>query len=130
MPHTHIIDGKQVNFDDATCTICHPNALPATPSEKETLPRVYRKSSNCAVLKISKGQVMTTTYWEKEKAYLLGISKMARDASGKVMLNPEKKPLWNKTTVRLSATILKEYITELAKLLADMEGGSIVPTRA
>lgn len=130
MSHIHVIDNKQITYPNATCPICHPEqAQVSTPAEKEVLPRVYRKGST-VVVKLSKGVVLTVGWWSEGTAYLLGISKMARDAQKRVMIDQNKLPIWNKTTVRLSTTTLNDFIMELSKLVSDTQASTEVPTRA
>ena len=130
--HVHVIDGKQVTYDDKTCPFCHPELAVPTPPTKEVLPRCYRKHDTI-VCQVSKGLMSTTTYWAKGNAILHSVRKIQRDAQGKVLVGADNKPLWMQLTMRLSIAIAKIYRDELTKLIADVEqqqAGSTVPQRA
>ena len=116
--HIHLIDGKQISYDNATCPICRPEAV----SEKAptVLPRCYRKS-NTIVTQVSKGLMSTTTWWTKENMLLHSIRRIQRDGQGKVIRGADNNPLWQQLTMRISIAIAKQYITELSKLVSDME---------
>jgi len=116
--HVHIIDGKAVAFDEATCPICHPELVQQT--QQSILPRVYRKGDTI-VVQVSKGLMSTTTYWAKENAILHSIKRMQRDKNGNIIRGQNGNPLWVQLTMRMSIAIAKEYVTELSKMLNEIE---------
>ena len=117
MAHTHVIDGKLVTFDDATCPICHPE-LPQQQQKQRTAtqPTVYTKG-HTVVLKISRATVMTLNYWSEGNAFLLTISRMLRDQNGRALRDEKGQPKWHKLTVRMNKTILQQFLTEASKLI-------------
>jgi len=116
--HIHVIDGKAVAFDEATCPICHPEL--AQQAQQSVLPRVYRKGDTI-VVQVSKGLMSTTTYWAKGNAILHSIRKMQRDKNGNVIRGQDGNPLWVQLTMRMSIAIVKQYITELSKMVNEIE---------
>jgi hypothetical protein len=125
--HVHVIDGKTTSFDEKTCPYCHPNGT--VPSEK-SYPAVYRKGLT-VVVQPSKGLMITDTYWKDKNMFLHNTQRMQHDASGKVMIGKDEKPIWQKDTMRLSIPTLEKYIMELSKLVRDIQQqNSGVPQRA
>lgn len=124
--HVHNIDGKVLTFDNETCVYCHPERLqqpaPAQPS-------VYRKG-NTVVVKVSKARMITDTYWGDKNVILHTISQMARDTAGKVLVDSDKNPIWNKMTVRLNMTMAQQYVMELSKLIQSVQQKLDIPQRA
>lgn len=116
--HIHLIDGKQISYDNATCPICRPEAPPEP--APTLLPRCYRKG-NTIVTQVSKGLMSTTTWWTKENMLLHSVRRIQRDGQGNVLRGADNMPLWQQLTMRISIAIAKEYITELSKLVSDME---------
>jgi len=123
--HVHMIDGQSVPYDNATCPLCHPELQQQKPTAE---PQVYRKGET-VVVKISKGVMMTTTYWKDKNVLLHTISRMQRGADGKVLLDTGKQPLWAKTTTRLSIAVAEQFVMELSKLIRDVTQKASVPTR-
>jgi hypothetical protein len=129
MPHTHNIDGKLVTFEDATCPYCHPNAQqPQQQQQQEILPRVYTKGQT-AVAKLSKKQLISTTYWAKGECLLMNISNMRCTNSGVPIKDAENKVIWDKQTAKVSLTTMTEYVNEIAKLIATVQSPTPVPAR-
>jgi len=116
--HVHVIDGKIVAFDEATCPICHPEL--AQQRQASRLPRVYRKG-NTIIVQVSKGIMSTTTYWAEGKAILHSVRRIQRDANGRVIRGQDGNPLWVQLTMRMSIAIAKEYVTELSKMINEIE---------
>lgn len=129
MSHIHQLDGKPISYPNGQCPICNPKEAgqPQT-TPTEVLPRVYRKG-NTIVTKISKGTMATVTYWVKGKAYLMSISHMARDQADNVIRGSDGNPVWNKSTVRLSPQILKDFLFETDMMYHEIEGGAVVTAR-
>lgn len=123
--HVHVIDGKIVAFDEATCPICHPELVQQRQASK--LPRVYRKG-NTVIVQVSKGIMSTTTYWAEGNALLHSVRRIQRDANGRVIRGQDGNPLWTQLTMRMSIAIAKEYIGELAKLISDIEKQNVQQT--
>jgi hypothetical protein len=129
MPHTHSLDGKVTQFDDATCPICHPVQEQQKPQEKEFLPRAYRKA-NTVVLKLSKVSLVTSNYYEAEKCFLFTVSRMKRDGAGNVVRDSKTTlPLWDKVTLRLGIAVYKEWLNLLAILISDTQNTAQAPKR-
>jgi len=124
--HIHVIDGKTIEYDQATCPICHPEQQP---QPTKTYPTCYRKKYT-VVMQTSKGVMSTTTYWQKENCVLHSVKAMQVDASGKAMLDQDRKPIWNQQTIRLSVDVLHTFITELSKLHSDILNAQNIPQRA
>ena len=116
--HVHVIDGKIVAFDEATCPICHPEL--AQQRQASRLPRVYRKG-NTIIVQVSKGIMSTTTYWAEGKAILHSVRRIQRDANGRVIRGQDGNPLWTQLTMRMSIAIAKQYVTELSKMINEIE---------
>jgi len=123
--HIHVIDGKMVAYDEKTCPICHPELAQQT--QQTTLPRVYRKG-NTIIVQVSKGLMSTTTYWAKGNALLHSVRRIQRDANNKVIRGQDGNPLWIQLTMRMSISIVKQYIAELAKLVNDIEKQTVQQT--
>lgn len=124
--HIHVIDGKSTEYETGKCPFCNPNQPQAPP---KAYPTCYRKGMT-VVTQPSKGVMSTTTYWEKEKVILHSVKAMQMDASGKAVLDNNKKPLWNQQTMRLNIETTRQFTMELSKLIADIEKKSDVPVRA
>ena len=116
--HVHVIDGKIVAFDEATCPICHPELVQQR--QQSTLPRVYRKGDTI-IVQVSKGIMSTTTYWAEGKAILHSVRRIQRDANGRVIRGQDGNPLWTQLTMRMSIAIAKQYVTELSKMINEIE---------
>ena len=123
--HIHVIDGKMVAYDEKTCPICHPELQQQ--KQQTTLPRVYRKG-NTIIVQVSKGLMSTTTYWAKGNALLHSVRRIQRDANNKVIRGQDGNPLWIQLTMRMSISIVKQYIAELAKLVNDIEKQTVQQT--
>jgi len=119
--HVHIIDGKVVAYDEATCPICHPELQQQR--QQSTLPRVYRKG-NTIIVQVSKGLMSTTTYWAKGNALLHSVRRIQRDANNRVIRGQDGNPLWIQLTMRMSIAIAKQYVTELSKMISEIESQS------
>ncbi|RLG72878.1 MAG: hypothetical protein DRO23_09795 [Thermoprotei archaeon] len=128
MPHTHSIDGKLLTFPDDTCPICHPELVKQPKPETPKAPTVYRKG-NTVVLKLSRFSIATLTYWTEKDLYLLSITKVLRDANGKIVRDNEGNLMWNKATLRLNRTLLKDWITQLSSFLTDTTQNTNIPQR-
>jgi len=124
--HVHMVDGKTVPFDEATCPFCHPEKYQKSEAVEQ---KVYRKGDTI-VMKITKGLMVTVTYWKDKNVFLMDMQKIQRDASGKVIRGQDEMPLWAKMTVRLSTTLAQEFVFEFSKLLSEVTQSSSVPQRA
>lgn len=124
--HIHVIDGTPKEFEEKTCSFCHPDQQP---QPQKTYPSIYRKGDTIVIM-VSRGAMVTTTNFAKEKAMLLTISKMARGGDGKVILGADKKPVWQKETVRLSYNMAWQYTVELGKMINEVQARPDVPQRA
>jgi hypothetical protein len=129
MPHTHVIDGKTIEFDDTSCPMCHPSQTPdGNVPKPKTYPSCYRKGTT-VVLMLSKTQMVTLNFWTTEKLYLMDISKMMLDRDNKAVLDQNRKPVWNKATVRITPPMLRTWLTETSTLLSEIENQATVPKR-
>lgn len=115
--HIHVIDGKQLSYSNDTCPICKPDAPePQAPF----VPRAYRKALTI-IVQVSKGIMSTTTWWAKGECFLHSVRKVQRDAQNVVMRDNKGMPLWLQVTMRLNTSLAKEYVTELMKLIKEVE---------
>jgi len=92
-------------------------------------PKVYRKGDTI-VCKLSKGLMITDTYWNDKNVILHTVGRMSRDASGKVLVGADQKPIWEKNTVRLSMNLTAQYISLLNQLVTEKTTKSTIPERA
>lgn len=116
MPHTHVIDGKVVSFDNANCPYCRPEIVKQQYTEQqEQLPRTYIKGVTC-VLKISKATMITVTYWADKQVFLVTFQRMLRTAQGEPIRDEKGDPRWTKLTTRLTTTMLQEWIHTMSEL--------------
>jgi len=130
MVHTHTIDNKVIEFDDTTCSICHPVTAETPKEEKrEILRRVYRKG-NTVVLKQSKMTLITTTYWAKENLYLITFQRMLTDNDGKIVFGADRQPQWTHITLRMTAQIYQQWLQECSILINDTQHQATVPMRS
>jgi len=124
--HIHLIDGKQVAYPNDNCPICGTSKAPA---QKEAfIPMVYRKG-NTVVTKATRFQMGTVTYWAGKTCFLMSMKKAVRGQDGKLAVTSDKKLIWNQITFRMTKDLLKQFVTELSKLIQDVEGGGNVPQR-
>jgi len=124
--HNHVIDGKTFTYPNNACPIC---GTSQPQQQQAPSPAIAYRKGNTVVLKFSKASLLTVTYWEQQKCFLMTMSAIARDAQGKLMRSQDNKPIWNKTTRRVPLGALKSYVYELSSLLQTVGGGSNVPTR-
>ena len=122
MSHTHVIDGKTLVYPNDKCPICHPE-LYANQNQGRKLPRVYRKG-NTVIVQISKGTMSTTTWWSDGNCFLHTIRKMARNYNGRVIRDDQGKPIWKELTMRITIPLAKQYISELSKLINELESAT------
>jgi len=122
LSHTHVIDGKTLVYPNDKCPICHPE-LYANQNQKRKLPRVYRKG-NTVIVQISKGTMSTTTWWEKGNCFLHTIRKMMRNDKGRVIRSKDGTPMWWEQTMRITIPLAKQYISELSKLINELESAT------
>jgi hypothetical protein len=129
MVHTHLIDNKVLSFDENTCPICHPEQQQQQKQEQEEiLPRVYRKV-NTIVLKITKGRMLTVNYWTEGKVYLMTVQHILLKADDTAQLDKDGKAIWVKDTLRVPATILREYLSLTSILYNEVESKGVIPKR-
>ena len=122
MSHTHVIDGKTVTYPNDRCPLCHPE-LYANRNQRRKLPRVYRKG-NTVIVQVSRGTMSTTTWWNQGNCFLHSVRKMARDRNGNVIRDGQGRPLWNEQTMRITMPLAKQYISELSKLINELESAT------
>lgn len=124
--HIHVIDGKSLTYPNNNCPICSPQTQQTR--EVQFVPKVYRKGDTI-VMQTSKGVMSTTTWWAQGNAFMHSARKMLRDASGKVQIGADKFPLWNEISIRVSVPMMRQYVTELTRLLQDASSPSGMPKR-
>jgi hypothetical protein len=130
MAHTHVIDGKVIEFDDNTCPYCKPQDTETNKKEKaEILPRVYVKNTTI-VMKLTKGQLITCNWWQEGSVYLLGCKKMLTDREGHAILNAERKVTWNEVVYRMPTTLLRAWITAISTEITNRENQALAPVRS
>lgn len=124
--HIHVIDGKQLTYQDGNCAICGT----AKPQEQREvfIPTAYRKG-NTIVLKASKLLLGTDTYWAQKNVILHSMKRAQRLQGGGLMRDAQGKLIWESITFRLSLDLVKQYVAELSKLVQDVEGTGNVPQR-
>jgi len=117
--HTHMIDGKAYTYPNNACPICKPDVTQQR--DAGTQPTAYTKG-NTVVLKFSKACMLTTTFWGKQKVFLMTMSSIARTADGKLIRDNANKPIWNKVTRRVPTDVLKTFVYELSVAVKNAEG--------
>jgi hypothetical protein len=129
VPHTHVIDGKIVPFDDNTCPYCHPSDAQQTSKEKEEqLPRTYRKTDTI-VLKITRGRLVTANYWKEGSVYLMSMQHIVTDINGNAMLDKDRHAIWDKQTVRVPVVVMGEWLMLLSTLHSEVKNQGLIPKR-
>lgn len=121
-----MVDGKQVSYPNDDCPIC--GTAKKTEEKQPFIPTAYRKG-NTVVTKASRFKIGTDTYWTEGKCILHSLKQVQRYADKKLMTDNEGKLVWNQITFRMSLDLAKQYVTELSKLIQDVEGGGNVPQR-
>jgi len=124
--HIHVIDGKQLTYPNNACPIC---GTGQQPQQQATSGASAYLKGNTVVLKFSRASLLTVTFWTQQKAILMTMSEIARDAQNNLMRDEKNNPIWRKTTRRISVPILKDFVYELSKLISNVENPSNVPKR-
>jgi len=124
--HVHVIDGKTYTYPNNACPLCNPQTQQQPPRTQGA--SAYTKG-NTVVLKFSSACILTANWWDEGKNFLVTMSQIARDPSGKLLRDQKNAPIWNKITRRVSLPVLKTYCYELSKLVNAVESGQHVPRR-
>lgn len=114
--HIHMVDGKQVTYPNDNCPICGTYKQPT----QKFIPNVHR-TGNTVVLQVSKLQMATLTWYNEGKAFLFSLRKGVRDTNGKLLRQPDGKPMWNQITIRINIPLMKQLITEIQKYINELE---------
>jgi len=116
--HVHIVDGKQVSYPNNACPIC--GTTSTFKAEQRKIPNVHRKG-NTIVLQVTKFQMGTITWYGKEGVFLMSLCKASRSSDGKMIRDNQGRPAWAKITVRVNVPLMKSLITEIGKMVKEVE---------
>jgi len=116
--HIHIIDNKQVSYPNNNCPIC--GTAPSPAPQGQQMPNVHRKG-NTVVLQVTKLQMGTVTWYQKGNAFLVSLRKASRTNEGKLLRGQDGRPLWNQITVRVNIPLMRQFITEIEKMIKEFE---------